>query len=123
MSNYYQGTFKKKFSLSDRLKESNRVVERYPERIPIIVEHSHKSKKDFPKLDKQKYLVPKDLTLGQFSYVIRKRIKLESHKAMFIMFDNGSLAPTNESMGKIYYKHKDDDNFLYVIISGENTFG
>ena len=42
-----------------------------------------------------RYLVPADLTVGQFVYVIRKRIKLSSEKAIFIFVDN-VLPPTGE---------------------------
>jgi len=37
--------------------------------------------------------VPADLTVGQFVYVIRKRIKLSPEKAIFI-FVNNVLPPT-----------------------------
>ena len=40
-----------------------------------------------------RYLVPADLTVGQFVYVIRKRIKLSSEKAIFIFVKN-VLPPT-----------------------------
>lgn len=40
-----------------------------------------------------RYLVPADLTVGQFVYVIRKRIKLSAEKAIFIFVDN-ALPPT-----------------------------
>jgi len=40
-----------------------------------------------------RYLVPADLTVGQFVYVIRKRIKLSAEKAIFIFVDN-VLPPT-----------------------------
>ena len=26
-------------------------------------------------------------------------------------------------MGQIYQEHKDEDGFLYIVYSGENTFG
>ena len=41
----------------------------------------------------RRYLVPSDLTVGQFVYVIRKRIKLSPEKAIFI-FAAGVLPPT-----------------------------
>jgi GABA(A) receptor-associated protein len=41
----------------------------------------------------RRYLVPSDLTVGQFVYVIRKRIKLSPEKAIFI-FTNNVLPPT-----------------------------
>lgn len=42
-----------------------------------------------------RYLVPADLTVGQFVYVIRKRIKLSSEKAIFVFVDN-VLPPTGK---------------------------
>ncbi|RVW50546.1 Autophagy-related protein 8f [Vitis vinifera] len=68
------------------------------------------------------YLVPADLTVGQFVYVIRKRIKLSAEKAIFIFVDN-VLPPTGAIMSGIYDEKKDADGFLYVTYSGENTFG
>jgi GABA(A) receptor-associated protein len=86
----------------------------------VICEKVEKS--DIPSIDKKKYLVPSDLTVGQFVYVIRKRIKLAPEKAIFI-FVNDVLPPTNSLMSAIYDQHKDKDGFLYVTYSGENTFG
>ena len=40
-----------------------------------------------------RYLVPADLTVGQFVYVIRKRIKVSPEKAIF-MFVKNVLPPT-----------------------------
>ena len=100
--------------------ESNRIRVKYPDRIPVIVEKSPKS--DVPDLDKKKYLVPSDLTFGQFVYVIRKRVKLSAEKAIFI-FVNNKLPPTASLMSTIYEENKDEDGFLYVLYSGENTFG
>ena len=63
-----------------------------------------------------------DLTVGQFVYVIRKRIKLSPEKAIFV-FVNNVLPPTAALMSSIYEEHKEDDGFLYIAYSGENTFG
>ncbi|ANM67394.1 Ubiquitin-like superfamily protein [Arabidopsis thaliana] len=88
--------------------------------IQVIVEKAEKS--DIPTIDKKKYLVPADLTVGQFVYVIRKRIKLSAEKAIFIFVDN-VLPPAGALMSSVYEEKKDDDGFLYVTYSGENTFG
>jgi GABA(A) receptor-associated protein len=77
----------------------------------VICEKVEKS--DIPTIDKKKYLVPSDLTVGQFCYVIRKRIKLAPEKAIFI-FVNEVLPPTAALMSSIYEEHKDDDGFLYI---------
>lgn len=60
---------------------------------------------DIPTIDKKKYLVPSDLTVGQFVYVIRKRIKLAPEKAIFIFVDE-VLPPTAALMSAIYEEHK-----------------
>eukprot|EP00268_Persea_americana_P052743 TRINITY_DN5925_c4_g2_i5.p1 TRINITY_DN5925_c4_g2~~TRINITY_DN5925_c4_g2_i5.p1 ORF type:complete len:113 (+),score=22.41 TRINITY_DN5925_c4_g2_i5:753-1091(+) len=57
----------------------------------VIVEKAERS--DILNIDKKKYLVPADLTVGQFVYVIRKRIRLSAEKAIFIFVDN-VLPPT-----------------------------
>jgi len=55
-------------------------------------------------------------------YVIRKRIKLSPEKAIFIFVRN-VLPPTAALMSAVYDEHKDEDGFLYIMYSGENTFG
>jgi GABA(A) receptor-associated protein len=113
-------SFKDTHDFEKRKKEAERIRQKYPDRIPVICEKAPKS--DIPDIDKKKYLVPNDLTVGQFVYVVRKRIKLEPEKAIFI-FVNNSLPSTASLMSQIYDEHKDEDGFLYVTYSGENTFG
>jgi len=112
--------FMNKFSLEERKKESEKIKKKYPDRIPVIVEKDKNS--ELSDIDKHKFLVPSNITSGQFLYIIRKRIKLSSDKALFI-FVNGILPPTSESMSNIYEDHKAKDGFLYVRYQGENTFG
>lgn len=112
--------FKDEHSFEKRKAEATRIRSKFVDRIPVICEKVEKS--DIPEIDKRKYLVPCDLTVGQFVYVIRKRIRLSSEKAIFI-FVNDILPPTAALMSSIYEEHKDEDGFLYVLYSGENTFG
>ena len=112
--------FKLKHSFENRCKESNNIVTKYPERIPVIVEKQEAS--DVVDLDKNKYLVPWDLTVGQFVYVIRKRMKLPPEKAIFI-FVNNQIPMQCMRMSNIYEEEKDNDGFLYIKYAGENTFG
>lgn len=114
------GSFKSDTSFDARKAESSRIITKYPDRVPIIVEKSQKS--DVPDIDKHKYLVPTDLTVGQFIFVIRKRIKLTSEKAIYI-FVNDILPPTSSLISQLYQNNKDEDGFLYVVYSGENYFG
>ena len=52
-------------------------------------------------LDKKKYLVPNDLTVGQFYILIRKRIKLRAEDALFF-FVNNQIPPTSATIGALY---------------------
>jgi len=106
-------------TLEDRLAESNKVLIKYPERIPIIVEPFTD---DIVKIDKNKFIVSKDMTFGQLIYIIRKRININSDIALFFSI-NGVLCPLSTDIESIYNDNKSEDNFLYVKYTTENTFG
>ncbi len=101
--------------------EAKRIRAKYPDRIPVIVEKDPRDK-NIEDIDKKKYLVPGDLTIGQFQYVIRKRIKLNSEKALF-MFINGKLPASSHLISTVYDENQNEQGFLMVTYSGENTFG
>ena len=110
----------KKFSLEKRKIEADRILEKYPNRIPIIVQKDPNCK--LPDIDKYKYLVPADLTMAQLMYVIRKRIKLKPEESIYV-FINKKIISSHSNVSQIYEKNKSDDGFLYLIYTAENTFG
>ena len=113
--------FIKKFSFERRSQQAYNILSKYPDRIPIIVERSMNDL-ETPLINKNKYLVPKSLTVGQFLFVIRRRLVLPPEKALFI-FVNDIIPPTSQLLGIIYDEQKNKDDFLYITYSGENTFG
>ena len=116
-------TFKSEHSFEKRKAEADRILLKYPDRIPVIVERLEKSKNsEIPDLDKKKYLVPSDLTIGQFVFIIRKRIKLSPDQAIFI-FVNNTLPSSSTLLSQIYKEHADLDKFLYCYFDGETSFG
>ena len=112
--------FKDNFNEESRIHESNKIILRYPTRIPVIVEKQENC--TFKGINKNKYLVPKDLNMNQFVYIIRKRIKLDKSQSIFLMVNN-SICPSNTPVGVVYEDHKDKDGFLYIKYTNENTFG
>lgn len=105
--------------LQERKLDIQRIFYKYPDKIPIFIEKN----KYLPELVQQKYLVPRELTVGQFLYTIRKRIMLPSEKALFIFFGN-ELVNTQSMMIEVYEKHHNkEDGMLYAICSPESTFG
>jgi GABA(A) receptor-associated protein len=113
--------FKKQHSLEKRKEESTRIKEKYDERIPLIVLKDKTS--TLPDIDRYKFLAPHDITLGQFMYVVRKRIKLETHEALFFFVNENVLVNSSQTMITIYDTHKDEDGFLYLTYCNENVFG
>jgi len=114
-------SFREEHSFKKRKSEADRILKKYPDRIPVIIEKS-KNNSSLLNIDKHKFLVPSDLTLGQFSFVIRSRLKLDSNQAMFL-FINNKILPTASLICQIYKDEKDKDGFLYAEYSGENCFG
>jgi GABA(A) receptor-associated protein len=113
-------SYQSKLSFEERIKESSRIRSKYIDRIPIIVEpHSSTD----VSLDKNKYLVPSDFTVGQFVYVIRKRINLSPEKSL-LMFINNTLPQNSVNISEVYLNHSDKDGFLYFSYTTDmNTFG
>lgn len=97
------------------------LMKRYPGRVPVFLEKDPKCS-TIPDVDKKKYLVPLDYTVGQFVYAIRKRIRLRNSVAMFVLVDN-ILPATTESMSHLYKNYKNENNMLHITYTGENTFG
>lgn len=113
--------YKARVPFEERRIESQRIKEKFPGRIPVIVERSDRTL-DIPRIDKEKFLVPADLTVSQFIFIIRRRLTLTSEKALFL-FVNGTLPTTSSTMRELYAVNQDIDGFMYVLYSGENTFG
>lgn len=114
--------FKKTHTLEERKQESKKIMEKYEDRIPIVIFKDEKCK-NLQDINKNKFLAPTDLTLAQFLCVVRKRIELDESQALFIFVDDSTLAASSQTIGTIYQNHKDEDGFLYMIYCSENVFG
>tara|TARA_Y100000817_G_C16757288_1_gene499904 strand:- start:297 stop:551 length:255 start_codon:yes stop_codon:yes gene_type:complete len=77
---------------------------------------------DLPDLEKHKFLVPSGLTMSQFQYVIRKKIRCRPEQGIY-MFINKKLIPITQSVGNVFHENKHEDGYLYIRYTGENTFG
>ncbi|XVF32971.1 hypothetical protein REPUB_Repub17cG0128400 [Reevesia pubescens] len=106
-------------------KYPNRVPVRFPIQSPltllsVIVERY--SKADLPEMEKKKYLVPRDMSVGQFIHILSLRPCLTPGKALFVFVKN-TLPPIATPMDSVYESFKEDDGFLYMCYSSEKTFG
>ena len=108
-------------SLEQRLSESRRILLKYPDRICIYIEKD-KTCKLLSDLKKKKYLVPSNITMAEFIYVIRSKINVSKETALFFHINNKSMC-SNCLMSELNDKYKNQDGFLYIKYSSENCFG
>lgn len=118
-------SFKNKLTLQQRIDESNRILSKYPDRVPIIIECD----KELDKLiKKRKFLAPRDISISHLSHIVRDRISIESSCAIF-MFCDEKLISGQTIIGNVYDEYLtkrrkiDDDKFLYISLAKENVFG
>lgn len=114
-------SFKKEHTFDERQKQYDYIINKYPDKIPIICEKNYNIK-DIPDIDKNKYLVSANITIGQFIYIIRKRIKINETQTLYF-FINNTIPSSNQLLYQIYNMYKDQDGFLYITYTLEDTFG
>lgn len=112
--------YRDEVAFDERKLEAVRIRQKYPDRVPVIVEKDPNS--SIPDIDKRKFLVPSDITVAQFQWIIRKRIQIPSDKAIFL-FVGKTLPQSSAPMSVVYDEEKDEDGFLYISYRGESTFG
>ena len=114
--------FKTELNLEERKKESNRILREYQNRMPVIVECAKNS--NIPPLRKTKYLVPGDMNVTQFQFLIRRVIDLNELSALYLITKQGVTLTGDRTMMEIYNIYKDkEDNFLYLYCASELTWG
>ena len=122
MSNNTKFKFKTDHSDEERKNESSRMLREYPNRVPIICEVAPRS--ILPPLKKTKYLVPYDMTISQFQFLIRRNLDLNQESALYLITSKGISLIGDKTMMEVYNNYKDKiDNFLYIYYDCEITMG
>ena len=85
----------------ERQREASDIRQKYPDRIPIIVEAAAGCKLQ---MNKKKFLVPGHYTVGEFVYFIRKHITLGKETALFIFCNNIIPITKTNCSGGLSYK-------------------
>jgi len=104
-------------SFDQRKLESDKMYKKYPDRVIVILEKCANS--SLPTTDKSKYLVPRDLSITQFIYIIRKRLTLDQKQHVYIYINN-IIPAYHETMDDLDKKYKDNDGNLYIQYSDVN---
>ena len=146
--------YKHEHSFEQRQFESERIRRRYPDRIPVIVQpllsssslsspsassilttslfrstpssssSSSCNEITLARLENEKFLVPSELSFGQFAYNIRRRLRLRAEHALFFYIGlYGKQPMLSSTMEILYNENKDADGFLYICYADEKVFG
>ena len=114
--------YKTDHNLEERKLEADRILREYNNRMPIICERAPNS--NLQTLKKTKYLVPGDMTVSQFQFIIRKNLDLNENYAVYLLTNKGITLIGDKTLREIYNVHKDkQDNFLYLYYESELTWG
>jgi GABA(A) receptor-associated protein len=120
----HSSSFMKNFlNLSEekRKSESLRILNKYPDRVPVIINPIDNKA---PPISNHKYLVPTNITLGQYMHIVRPKIKISPKEALFFFIGNTKLiCPAGESISTIYSKYANNDGYLYIYYNIESAFG
>ena len=129
MAIYQRLPFKSGTSLSQRKEVSRILLERYPGRIPVIVEPYQDMD---PPINRHKFLPPDSITMGAFVFELRQHMKsLRGGYGLtfYALATNLGAGPSMKLlsmpslMSTIYDEYKHEDGFLYLIYITENVFG
>ena len=107
---------------------SNKLRLKYPDKVPVVIKKDKSSKK-LTDIGTIKYLVQDHITVGQFIYILRKRIELSPEEALYLYANiNNSksqyVLSANDEMITIYNNYKNEkDCILHLVYAGENVFG
>ena len=94
------------------------ILRNYPYKAPVIV-ISHNN---IINLKKHKFIVDREYSIAYFHRVLCDYIPKNENEGV-IMFVNNILPMHSELLGTIYDYHKSSDDFLYIHVTKENTFG
>ena len=107
---------------------SNKLRIKYPDKVPVLVKKA-KSCKNIKDIGDVKYLIQDYITIGQFIYILRKRVELNQEQALYLYAIDGKTKKEyalsgNLEMISVYNEYKnEEDAILYLKYAGENVFG
>lgn len=114
---------RKKFAdmpLNKKQSENASLLMRYPTKIPVII---YTKTNNVPEPEKCKYLIDKSVTIAEFLSVLRKYIKISQTESIYLFTENNTIPASSQLISQIYEEHKNEDKFLYLEYTLENTFG
>lgn len=103
-------------------KVAQNLFKKYEDRLPIIIDRDPSS--TLPPLEKKKYLVPHNLSIGSLMMTIRNKISMPEYKTLYLVTKEGNYVPSStQTIAELYQKYQSSDAFLYLDYKGEDGYG
>ena len=99
-----------KFSCEDRRKKANALMDRDPDRVPILLT-SENNDWDLPVL-----FLLKKLTAAEMLKIIRSKLKLNSSSSL-VLFCNGKVIQLGRQLEDLMKEGVQEDHFLHVRVN------
>lgn len=117
-----RSSFKERKSMAVRKEEVDGIRQRFPRKIPVIVERYSKER-HLPLLNKTKFLVPEELTMSQLVAIVRNRLQIDSCHSFYLLINSRSMTNLSRTLCDVYSECHDEDGFLYVTYASQEMFG
>ncbi len=110
--------YKSRFSFNERKKESSMMMEKYPDKIPVIC-----TPINAPNIKKNKFLVAYDINIMYLLFIIRQNMKTTNKDQALFLIVNNAIPSSSDRIISLYDMYKDPDGFLYINYTMESVFG
>ena len=115
--------FKHRNPFLTRQQWSKEAVEKYPDKIQVIIEKDLKCV-SLDELGNPKFLMPNSFAISEVQMILRRKLNLSKEQAVFLLVRDGKeLVRSNMGLQEVYAKYQDNDGFLYMLYTEETTFG
>ena len=68
--------------------------------------------------------MPRAFIIGEVQTIIRRKLNLTKDQCLFLLVHEGKeILKSNSQLEDVYEQFKDEDGFLYILYTNENTLG
>lgn len=108
--------------MSEKTKE---LLERYKDRVPVVIDRSPYAK-NLPDLPKKQQVLLASMHVGELKLIIHNQLSqlmTKSAEQTIYVFVQGKAPKTSMTLKELYDRSKSDDGLLYIKYAAENTLG
>lgn len=114
--------FKSKYMFAaERKTKSDRIRQKYPTKIPVIIESGAITLKDIR--FGMPIVIERGTSIAQLQRFVRDQLGIRGYEAIYLFVANKVIASGTSTLGSLDQIYCDSDGFLYIKYISENVFG